>query len=57
MEINCLDNSFRDVSVGTNEFNECTKNDTKWENPNGGKLISAVIDQVCVLVNQSDESQ
>jgi hypothetical protein len=49
MEINCAENSFRDVGVGANEFNEFKNNDSEWKDPNGDKLILGVIDQVCDL--------
>tara|TARA_B100000965_G_scaffold291083_1_gene248871 strand:- start:2336 stop:2716 length:381 start_codon:yes stop_codon:yes gene_type:complete len=51
MDINCLKNSFKDVSVGAKEFNEFNNMDSEWKNPNGDKLILGVIDQVCTFVN------
>tara|TARA_Y100001968_G_scaffold271918_1_gene263814 strand:+ start:418 stop:873 length:456 start_codon:yes stop_codon:yes gene_type:complete len=51
MEINCLEKSFRDVAVGSKEFNEFENKDLEWKNPNGDKLILSVIDQVCDFVN------
>ena len=50
MDINCLENSFRDVAVGAKEFNEFKNKDSEWEGPNGDKLILGVIDQVCTFV-------
>ena len=49
MDINCSEKSFRDVAVGTNQFNEFENNDSEWKDPNGDKLILGVIDQVCAL--------
>ena len=49
MDINCLENSFRDVAVGAKEFNEFKNKDSEWKDPNGDKLILGVIDQVCTL--------
>ena len=51
MEINCLEQAFKDVAVGANEFNEFENNDSEWKDPNGDKLILGVIDQVCVFLN------
>ncbi len=51
MDINCSDNSFRDVAVGAKEFNEFKNNDSEWKDPNGDRLIVGVIDQVCTFVN------
>ena len=49
MDINCLENSFRDVAVGAKEFNEFKNKDSEWKGPNGDKLILGVIDQVCTF--------
>ncbi len=49
MDINCLENSFRDVAVGAKEFNEFQNQDLEWHDPNGDKLILSVIDQVCLF--------
>ena len=49
MDINCLENSFRDVAVGAKEFNEFKNKDSEWKDPNGDKLILGVIDQVCTF--------
>ncbi len=49
MDINCSKNSFRDVAVGTKEFNEFKSNNLEWKYPNGDKLILGVIDQVCTF--------
>ena len=51
MDINCSDNSFRDVAVGAKEFNEFKNQDSEWKDANGDKLILGVIDQVCNLGN------
>ena len=51
MDINCSEQSFRDVAVGANEFNEFKNNDSEWKDPNGDKLILSVIDQVCAFIN------
>ena len=51
MDINCVQNSFRDVAVGAKEFNEVKNNDLEWKDPNGDKLIMDVIDQVCAFGN------
>ena len=51
MDLNCSEKSFRDVAVGAKGFNEFLNNDSEWKDPNGDKLIMAVIDQVCNYVN------
>ena len=51
MDINCLENSFRDVALGAKEFNEFKNKYAEWKNPNGDKLILGVIDQVCTFAN------
>ena len=51
MDINCSENSFRDVAVGAKEFNELKNKDSKWKDPKGDKLIVGVIDQVCAFIN------
>tara|TARA_B100000700_G_scaffold281026_1_gene331342 strand:- start:218 stop:610 length:393 start_codon:yes stop_codon:yes gene_type:complete len=51
MDINCSENSFRDVAIGAKEFNEFKNKDSEWKNPNGDKLILGVIDQVCTFAN------
>ena len=51
MDINCAQNSFRDVAVGAKDFNEVKNNDLEWKDPNGDKLIMDVIDQVCAFGN------
>ena len=51
MEINCSDQVFRDIAVGSNEFTEFKNNDSEWKDPNGDKLILGVIDQVCFFIN------
>ena len=49
MDINCSENSFKDVAVGSQEFNEFENNDSEWKDPNGDKLILGVINQVCTF--------
>ena len=51
MDINCSENSFRDIALGAKEFNEFKNNDSEWKDPNGDKLIQGVIDQVCTFGN------
>jgi len=51
MDVNCLENSFRDFAVGAKEFNEFNNKDSQWKDPNGDKLILGVIDQVCTFGN------
>ena len=51
MDVNCSENSFRDVAVGAKEFNEFKNQDSEWKDPNGDKLILGIIDQVCTLRN------
>ena len=51
MDVNCSENSFRDIAVGAKEFNEFKNQDSEWKNPNGDKLILGVIDQVCTFGN------
>ena len=51
MEINCSEETFRDIAVGANEFNEFENKDSEWKDANGDKLILGVIDQVCVFIN------
>ena len=49
MDINCSENSFRDIAVGAKKFNEFKNQDSEWKDPNGDKLILGVIDQVCTF--------
>ena len=51
MDINCSENSFRDVAVGAKKFNEFKNQDLEWKDPKGDKLILGVIDQVCTFGN------
>ena len=51
MDVNCSENSFRDVAVGAMEFNEFKNQDSEWKDPNGDRLILGVIDQVCSFEN------
>ncbi len=47
MDIKCSDKTFRDISVGQDNFNEYNNPNTDWKDPNGDVLILGVIDQVC----------
>ena len=49
MDVNCLENSFRDVALGAKEFNEFKNHDSEWKDPDGDKLILGIIDQVCTF--------
>ena len=51
MDINCSDQTFKDISVGAKEFNEFNNKDPQWKDANGDKLIMGVIEQVCLFVN------
>ena len=51
MDINCSENTFRDVAVGQENFNEFKNSNTDWKEANGDKLILGVIDQVCNFKN------
>jgi len=51
MDVNCSKKSFRDVAVGTKEFNEFENKDSEWKYPNGDKLILGLIDQVCTFIS------
>ncbi len=51
MDIDCSEKSFRDITLGTKEFNEFENQDSEWKDPNGDKLILGVIDQVCAFSN------
>ena len=51
MDINCSEKSFRDISVGENEFNEFENKYSEWKDPNGDNLILGVIDEVCAFIN------
>ena len=57
MDINCPDNSFRDIAVGILQFNEFINKPSEWKDPNGDKLILAVIDQVCTFGKNEDVSR
>ena len=52
MDINCTEKTFRDVAVGTEEFNEFENINAKWKYPNGDKLLLGVIEQVCKFENK-----
>ena len=47
MDINCFEKSFKDVDVFTDQGNSRLDNAAEWKQPNGDKLISGVICQVC----------
>ena len=51
MDINCLDNTFRDVALGKDDFNEFKNSNTDWKDSNNDRLIQGVIDQVCNFKN------
>ena len=51
MDVNCLENSFRDVAIGAKEFNEFKNKDSQWKDPNGDELIMGIINQVCTFEN------
>tara|TARA_Y100001978_G_scaffold108932_1_gene97284 strand:+ start:1027 stop:1416 length:390 start_codon:yes stop_codon:yes gene_type:complete len=51
MDINCNQKTFRDVALGSENFNEFENINARWKYPNGDKLILGVIDQVCDLEN------
>ncbi len=49
MDNRCTETLFREVAVGTKEFNEFENNDSKLKDPKGDKLILGLINQVCYL--------
>ena len=51
MDINCFEKSFRDVDVSIDEGNSNFNDLADWQDPNGDKLISGVIGQVCRVEN------
>ena len=51
MDINCFEKSFRDVDVSIDEANSNFNDLADWQDPNGDKLILAVIGQVCSVEN------
>tara|TARA_B100001250_G_scaffold403120_1_gene417219 strand:+ start:388 stop:780 length:393 start_codon:yes stop_codon:yes gene_type:complete len=51
MDINCSEQTFRDIALGAKEFNEFENKVSEWKDPNGDKLILGVIDQVCAFIN------
>ena len=51
MDINCFEKSFRDVDVSIDEANSNFNYLAGWQDPNGDKLITGVIDQVCRVGN------
>ncbi len=56
MDIDCPKNTFRDVAVGTKEFNEFENKNSEWKDPNGDKLILDVISQVCFFMKNNGTS-
>ena len=51
MDINCKDNTYRDVAIGQENFNEFKNSNANWEDPNNDQLILGVINQVCSFKN------
>ena len=51
MDVKCSEKSFRDVAMGTKDFNEFANKDSEWKDPNGDRLIIGVIEQVCDFVS------
>ena len=51
MDINCFEKLFKDVAIKTDQTNEIVPSNLGWEKPNGDKLISGVIGQVCNFEN------
>ena len=51
MDINCLEESFKDVGLDEKELNEFNNRNSEWIDPNGDKLIIGVISQVCTYEN------
>ena len=49
MDIDCAENSFRDVAIDAKKLNEFKNKDSAWKHPNGDKLISGLIEQVCSI--------
>jgi len=47
MDINCSQKTFRDIALGSKDFDEFENLEAKWKYPNGDKLILGVIGQVC----------
>tara|TARA_Y100001978_G_scaffold36276_1_gene32227 strand:- start:25 stop:414 length:390 start_codon:yes stop_codon:yes gene_type:complete len=47
MDINCSGKTFRDVAMGSKDFDEFKNTNTDWKSPNGDKLILGIIEQVC----------
>ena len=47
MDINCSEQTFRDIAVGTNEFNEFKNKDSAWKDPNGDKLLGRNLQRYC----------
>ena len=51
MDVNCSENSFRDVAVGAKKFNEFKNKEVEWKDPNEDKLILGVINQINTFSN------
>ena len=51
MDINCLEKSFRDVDVFTDEENSRLNNLAAWQDPHGDQLILGLIGQICRVEN------
>ena len=51
MDINCVDKSFRDVDVFTDEENSRLNNLAAWQDPHGDQLILGLIGQICRVEN------
>ena len=49
MDIKCSEKLFRDIAVGTKDFNDFKNKNSEWKDPNGDVLILGVIDQVCTF--------
>ena len=54
MDINCSEKSYRDVAVGTKEFNEFKNKNSEQKEPNRDQFILEIIDQVCTFSDNSD---
>ena len=47
MDIDCKNNTYRDIAVGLNEIVEPYIEKKEWRDPNGDNLILGVINDVC----------
>ena len=50
MDVKCSEKFFRDVAVGTKQYNEFENENSSWKDPNGDRVILVVIDQVCAFI-------